>query len=176
MGGSQFQLVEKRRQVPDLGAVDARIRPLLDRMLQPDPNDRPTMAEIESWSMGAPNRPPSQLIERTKATAVEHAELKPARPWFRYSAFAAGALLLIGTSAGAYYKYVWSIPIAPTSRPLAPLNEVALPPKPVPPALPKPMFRMTRRRPQPHRLRTVRIAKTSFVALFSTMTAATAFS
>jgi serine/threonine-protein kinase len=137
MGGSQFQLVEKRRQVPDLGAVDARIRPLLDRMLQPDPNDRPTMAEIESWSMGAPNRPPSQLIERTKATAVEHADLKPARPWLRYSAFAAGALLLIGTSAGAYYKYVWSIPIAPTSRPLAPLNEVALPPKPVPPSPPQ---------------------------------------
>lgn len=137
MGGSQFQLVEKRRQVPDLGAVDARFRPLLDRMLQPDPNDRPTMAEIESWSMGAPNRPPSQLIERTKATAVEHADLKPARPWFRYSAFAAGALLLIGTSAGAYYKYVWSIPIAPTSRPLAPLNEVALPPKPVPPSPPQ---------------------------------------
>ncbi len=137
MGGSQFQLVEKRRQVPDLGAVDARFRPLLDRMLQPDPNDRPTMAEIESWSMGAPNRPPSQLIERTKATAVEHADLKPARPWLRYSAFAAGALLLIGTSAGAYYKYVWSIPIAPTSRPLAPLNEVALPPKPVPPSPPQ---------------------------------------
>ncbi|WP_038383151.1 serine/threonine-protein kinase, partial [Bradyrhizobium elkanii] len=37
MGGSQFQLVEKRRRVPDLGAVDMRIRPLLERMLQPDP-------------------------------------------------------------------------------------------------------------------------------------------
>ncbi len=43
MGGSQFQLVEKRRRVPDLGAVDMRIRPLLERMLQPDPALRPTM-------------------------------------------------------------------------------------------------------------------------------------
>ena len=32
MGGSQFQLVEKRRRVPDLGAVDMQIRPLLERM------------------------------------------------------------------------------------------------------------------------------------------------
>ncbi len=47
MGGSQFQLVEKRRRVPDLGGVDMRIRPLLERMLQPDPANRPaTMAEI----------------------------------------------------------------------------------------------------------------------------------
>ena len=41
MGGSQFQLVEKRRRVPDLGGVDMRIRPLLERMLQPDPANRP---------------------------------------------------------------------------------------------------------------------------------------
>ena len=50
MGGSQFQLVEKRRRVPDLGAVDMRIRPLLERMLQPDPALRPTMAEVASWT------------------------------------------------------------------------------------------------------------------------------
>ncbi len=41
MGGSQFQLVEKRRRVPDLGGVDMRIRPLLEQMLQPDPANRP---------------------------------------------------------------------------------------------------------------------------------------
>jgi len=39
MGGTQFQLVEKRRRVPDLGGIDARIRPLFERMLQPDPKD-----------------------------------------------------------------------------------------------------------------------------------------
>ena len=49
MGGSQFQLVEKRRRVPDLGAVDMRMRPLLERMLQPDPALRPTMAEVTNW-------------------------------------------------------------------------------------------------------------------------------
>lgn len=50
MGGSQFQLVEKRRRVPDLGAVDMRIRPLLERMLQPDPALRPAMADVVSWT------------------------------------------------------------------------------------------------------------------------------
>src|SRR3954469_12331244 len=55
MGGSQFQLVEKRRHVPELGGIDMRIRPLLERMLQPDPEDRPaTMAEIANWQIGAP--------------------------------------------------------------------------------------------------------------------------
>ena len=41
MGGSQVQIVEKRRRVPDLGMIDMRFRPLLERMLQPDPANRP---------------------------------------------------------------------------------------------------------------------------------------
>ena len=123
MGGTQFQLVEKRRRVPDLGAVDARIRPLLEKMLQPDPDDRPTMAEIENWSVGSPSKLPNKPIERTKATAVERAALKPARSWIRYGVVTAALLLLIGGSGVAYYKYVWSVPVATTPRPLAPLNQ-----------------------------------------------------
>ncbi len=133
MGGSQFQLVEKRRRVPDLGGVDARIRPLLNEMLQPDPNDRPSMAEIENWSIGAPTRPPSQLIEHAGATAVEHADSKLRRPWIRYGASAAAALLLIGASVAAYYKFVWNVPIAPASKPLPSLTEGPSTPKPVSP-------------------------------------------
>jgi serine/threonine protein kinase len=123
MGGTQFQLVEKRRRVPDLGAVDARIRPLLEKMLQPDPDDRPTMAEIENWSVGSPSKLPNKPIERTKDTAVERAALKPARSWIRYGVVTAAVLLLIGGSGVAYYKYVWSVPVATTARPLAPLNQ-----------------------------------------------------
>jgi serine/threonine protein kinase len=130
MGGTQFQLVEKRRRVPDLGAVDARIRPLLEKMLQPDPGDRPTMAEIENWSVGSPSKLPNKPIERTKATAVERAALKPARSWIRYGVVTAAALLLIGGSSVAYYKYVWSVSVATTPRPLAPLNQNPLAPNP----------------------------------------------
>lgn len=50
MGGTQMQILEKRRRVPDLGAIDARIRPLLSRMLAPDPAARPAdMAEVAAW-------------------------------------------------------------------------------------------------------------------------------
>ncbi len=43
MGGSQAAVLDKRRKVPDLGAIDLRIRPLLERMLQPDPEARPEL-------------------------------------------------------------------------------------------------------------------------------------
>jgi serine/threonine-protein kinase len=35
----------------------------------------------------------------------------------------AAVLLLIGGSGVAYYKYVWSVPVATTARPLAPLSQ-----------------------------------------------------
>jgi serine/threonine protein kinase len=136
MGGTQFQLVEKRRRIPDLGAVDARIRPLLEKMLQPDPKDRPTMAEIESWGVGSSRMLPNPRLERTEVVAVAKPRVNPARPWIRYGVVAAVALLLIGTSGVAYYKYVWSVPVSISSQPVAPLNQGPLalrPPAPAPP-------------------------------------------
>jgi hypothetical protein len=50
MGGSQVQILDKRRRLPDLSGIDARIRPLLARMLAPDPADRfADMSEVASW-------------------------------------------------------------------------------------------------------------------------------
>jgi serine/threonine-protein kinase len=47
MGGSQYEIVEKRRTVPDLSDIDADFREIVEAMLQPDPQDRPiSMAEI----------------------------------------------------------------------------------------------------------------------------------
>ena len=52
MGGSQVEIIEKRRKVPDLGAIDMRFRPLLEQMLQPDPAQRPdSMAAVAAWSL-----------------------------------------------------------------------------------------------------------------------------
>jgi serine/threonine protein kinase len=123
MGGTQFQLVEKRRRVPDLGAVDARIRPLLEKMLQPDPKDRPTMAEVENWSVSSPRKLPGTRVDRTKVVAVAKPDQKPTRPWLRYGAIAAAVLLLVGSSGFAYYHYVWSVPVGGSSPPVAPLNQ-----------------------------------------------------
>jgi len=123
MGGTQFQLVEKRRRVPDLGAVDARIRPLLEKMLQPDPKDRPTMAEVENWSVGSPRKLSIKRPERTEVVAATKPGAKPARRWLRYGAIAAVALLLVGSSGIAYYYYVWSVPAGSSAPPLPPLKQ-----------------------------------------------------
>ncbi len=50
MGGTQVQILDKRRKVPDLATIDARIRPLLARMLAADPAERfADMAEVAAW-------------------------------------------------------------------------------------------------------------------------------
>jgi eukaryotic-like serine/threonine-protein kinase len=50
MGGNQLEVVEKRRRVPDLTSIDSRMRPLLNGMLQPRPEDRPaSMAVVAAW-------------------------------------------------------------------------------------------------------------------------------
>ncbi|MET0606499.1 MAG: serine/threonine-protein kinase [Beijerinckiaceae bacterium] len=50
MSGSQADVIQKRQKVPDLTGVDFRLKPLLERMLQPKPEDRPeSMTEVASW-------------------------------------------------------------------------------------------------------------------------------
>ena len=50
MGGTQVQILDKRRRLPDLSGIDARIRPLLARMLAPDPAERfADIAEVAAW-------------------------------------------------------------------------------------------------------------------------------
>ena len=56
MGGTQVQVVEKRRSVPDLSPIEPKLRALLSSMLQPKPGDRPkTMTAVAeaARAMGA---------------------------------------------------------------------------------------------------------------------------
>lgn len=51
MTGSQVDVVEKRRVVPNLTGIDGKMRPIVEAMLQPDPGRRPaSMAEIVRMS------------------------------------------------------------------------------------------------------------------------------
>ncbi len=85
MGGSQFEIVEKRRTVPDLSDLDGDLGPLVEAMLQPDPRDRPTsMAEIAEFTHDGPTTgvdrataPPSTYAD-DRRTARSQAE--PAAP------------------------------------------------------------------------------------------------
>src|SRR5260370_28317275 len=66
MGGTQFEVLEKRRAVPDLQAIDRRFRPLLEKMLQPNPADRlESMAAVAAWRPEFETLPPPR---RTAAT------------------------------------------------------------------------------------------------------------
>ncbi|MER8461534.1 protein kinase [Mesorhizobium sp. M1396] len=53
MSGSQFEIIEKRRVVPDLSDIDDDFRGIVESMLQPDPRDRPvSMADIARMTRG----------------------------------------------------------------------------------------------------------------------------
>src|ERR1700730_6183702 len=55
MGGTQAQIIEKRKTLPDLGGIDARVRPLLGKMLQPDADLRPeSMLEVAEYFRNLP--------------------------------------------------------------------------------------------------------------------------
>jgi serine/threonine protein kinase len=65
MAGSQFEIVEKRRTVPDLSDIDADFRPIIEAMLQSAPQDRPaSMADIAAMTRG------NTSVETDRTTAV----------------------------------------------------------------------------------------------------------
>jgi serine/threonine-protein kinase len=150
MGGNQFQLVEKRRRVPDLGGVDMRIRPLLEQMLQPDPANRPaTMADIAEWriaSSPARSFDPLQRVEPPlppqRDTAKE--ELAPksnSRSILLIVAAGVLAATLAGGGGYAFYALVWSVPVAVKAPPLPVFgdkSQAALPAPKASAALPPP--------------------------------------
>ena len=75
MAGSQAELIDKRRVVPaELAWVEPTMRPLLQAMLQPLPENRPSsMAEVAAWEPAAPTasralKAPSVASERSGRT------------------------------------------------------------------------------------------------------------
>src|SRR5215216_6278370 len=105
MGGSQVEIVDKRRKVPDLGAIDMRFRPLLERMLRPNPKDRPdSMTAVATWPLGSSERRFS-FGGSPKPASTEPETLPRRWPHWRY---AAAVVLLLGVAGGAaigYYTY-----------------------------------------------------------------------
>jgi eukaryotic-like serine/threonine-protein kinase len=110
MGGTQLEVIEKRRVVPDLGAVDPRYRPLLEWMLQPDPKDRPeSLAAVAAWRpatapLSRPPRPPPSGARRpaTKPPAGKAAQARRYPP-ARLALGALGVVLLAIVIAAVYY-------------------------------------------------------------------------
>jgi serine/threonine protein kinase len=123
MDGSQFEIIENRRSVPDLSGVDPIMRPIIAAMLQPDPMARPTsMAEIARWSRQPPASrgetvfalPPRASPVRPSADSFSRAPVPPASApdrefnirktapfWF--AAAAVGALALGAAAYGSWF-------------------------------------------------------------------------
>jgi len=104
MGGSQAAVLDKRRKVPDLGAIDLRIRPLLERMLQPDPAARPdSMAQVATWPLVTSR--PGEASPIGAGRRSERSTPAPARRRGRKYAWAAIlAALMVGGVAAAYFS------------------------------------------------------------------------
>lgn len=69
MSGSQFEVIEKRRTVPNLSDIDDDFRGIVEAMLQPDPRDRPvSMAEIARMTRDDNEEtiPPTSLAPRAR--------------------------------------------------------------------------------------------------------------
>jgi serine/threonine-protein kinase len=139
MGGSQAAILDKRRKVPDLGMVDLRIRPLLEKMLQPDPAARPeSMAHVATWPLATSRPSDSQYASdlryggggnnRPGARAT-----KGRGKWYAMAGLL-GALMLGGAGAAYYYMQPTSPgvqeppapPLLGATRPTPAQNEPAL--------------------------------------------------
>ena len=156
MGGSQAEVIEKRRTVPDLTPIDARLRPLIERMLQPDPAQRPaSMEEVAAWSPEARPRDPSVRTRVLHATPeASRQRVKPSLPVERWIIGGAAAVALAALAGIATYETLLAPqrqppsadgPVLSDDRPTPPqaLPTQALPTQPLPPE-PLP--------PQPHPL------------------------
>jgi serine/threonine protein kinase len=107
MNGTQVEIIEKRRSVPDLSDIDRSIRPLLQGMLQPSPADRPSMAAVASWGengkVGANSSHDGDRRSR-KASSVSSPEREDAASHGRMVAIL-GVLIVLGSVGGTLYVY-----------------------------------------------------------------------
>jgi serine/threonine-protein kinase len=82
MGGSQVEIVEKRRVVPDLAGIDESIRPIIAAMLQPEPQARPaSMADVAEMARNLDvTAPPRTLAPITAPSPADATVIQPHAP------------------------------------------------------------------------------------------------
>ena len=148
MNGTQVEIIEKRRKVPDLADIHPAMRPLIQAMLQPLPADRPpSMAAVAAYDSAAsaaapqnPRKPPPPAAERQGGLSGGKI------------ATALALLIIIGSLAGVGYVFRDSLPWPRISTLPTPTPTTTLPPFPPPPtasATPSPTIEPTPIQPPP---------------------------
>ncbi|ACK51795.1 serine/threonine protein kinase [Methylocella silvestris BL2] len=135
MGGNHVDVIEKRRAVPELGPIDERLRPLIEHMLQPNPDDRPaSMAEVAAWKVGTV-MPQRARIRAAPALPLPKQGMKVT---FGRVTAVVGGLALIAVAAAIPTLYETLRPPQTVDRPAPVLQSDSAPParapKPSPPA------------------------------------------
>ena len=135
MGGSQAAILDKRRKVPDLGMIDLRIRPLLEKMLQPDPAARPeSMAHVATWPLATSRPNDSQYASELRygggANSKPGARTAKKRGKWYAMAGVLGALMLGGAGAAYYYLQ----PFSPAEPGKLAANDPSASPQPADPS------------------------------------------
>jgi serine/threonine protein kinase len=109
MNGTQVEIVEKRRSVPDLSGIDLSMRPLLQTMLQPLPANRPeSMAAIAAWGENDRIFPTHSLPTRTLPASRNRGPRGASREGgssFARTAAMLSVLIPLGAIAGALFLY-----------------------------------------------------------------------
>ncbi|WP_245424214.1 serine/threonine protein kinase [Methylovirgula sp. 4M-Z18] len=107
MSGSQLDVIEKRRNVPDLAGIPKQFHPVLSAMLMPDPAQRPAdMAAIRDWPDPQPALKAKPEKPRAAASNLVRAEAPKPSNALRYGIFAAAAVAAIGIGAWGGWFYV----------------------------------------------------------------------
>jgi serine/threonine-protein kinase len=95
MAGSQAEMIDKRRVIPDVSGIEPNMRPLLQAMLQPLAENRPaSMAEVAAWEPAAPKA--SRTLKPPPPITDERSGIMPAL---------AGASIAILSLGGAAYVF-----------------------------------------------------------------------
>ena len=107
MNGSQAEVIDKRRIVPDLSDIDPTIRPLLQAMLQPRPENRPaSMAAIAEWPELAAPAPPARRgkVRKSAARSAATAERPRESSGGRVAAIV-GAVIALASLGGVAFVF-----------------------------------------------------------------------
>jgi serine/threonine protein kinase len=114
MNGTQLEIIEKRRSVPDLSDIDFTVRPLLQAMLQPLPADRPSMAAVVAWGeigqMGANSSHEASGDGNSKKTGSISRSARERGSSHGRIVASLGLLIVLGSVGGTLYVYRDAMP------------------------------------------------------------------